>query len=338
MRRSCHAFCSSSWLPPDLQPEVRAGLAVSVVIPVRGRGELVCQTVDSILAQEWPRLEVIVVDDGSADDAAAIVRSTYRDRVKLMALPGGGPSAACNAGLTRASGELLMTFDADDLMLPGSLAALANALAADPSADAAYGSVVRERRDGRRTLTEPSGWPAGDLFPLIPTGFRIRHSSILFRRRLLPADGALFDLLMPGREDAFAVYRLMAAGRFVPVRVPVTLVRAAAAKGRRHDAHVALLAGGTRPVERLLQDPVAGERFRSIGPYLMGNHCRRLAEAAYKTREWALFRRYYAEARGCAPESMRARRWLKRYLVSHCMSVWSAISGAIRRRGSGSGG
>ena len=76
---------------PELQPEAGAEPTVSVVIPVRNHGKLVCQTLDSILTQEWPHLEVIVVDDGSTDDTAAVVSSTYRDRVKLLVLPDAGP-------------------------------------------------------------------------------------------------------------------------------------------------------------------------------------------------------------------------------------------------------
>jgi glycosyltransferase involved in cell wall biosynthesis len=323
MRRSCHAFCGSSWLPPDIQPEGAGGPTISVVVPVRNRADLVCQTLDSILTQEWPRLEVIVVDDGSTDDTPAVVRSAYRDRVKLLVQPNAGPSAARNAGLACASGEFLMTFDSDDLMLPGSLPALAQALAADPSADAAYGSYVHERRDGRRTHLEPAGWPAGDLVPLIPTGLKIRHSSILFRRKLLPADGALFDPLTFKREDTFAVYRLIAAGRFVPVRVPVTLVQAVAGKGRQRRAHAALLADGAGSVERLLRDPVVGGRLQAIAPYLLGTHYRRLAKAAYKKRDWAQFGRYYARAKEYSPPSMRTMPWLKRYLVSQLMGPFS---------------
>jgi glycosyltransferase involved in cell wall biosynthesis len=308
--------------------EAQAQPTISVVVPVRNRAELVCQTLDSILAQQWPSLEIIVVDDGSTDDTAAVVSSRYAGRVRLLVQPNAGPSASRNAGLALASGEFLMTFDSDDLMLPGALAALAQALIQEPSADAAYGSLVHERKDGRRTLVEPHGWPSGDLFPLIPGRLRIRHSSILFRRRLLPEGGALYDPLAFKREDTLAVYRLLASGRFVPARVPVTLLRTVAGRARQQYAHAALLEAGLGPIERLLRDPVVGGRFQSMRDYLLGQHCRHLLGAAYKMREWSLYRQYFALTRRFRPRSVRSLRLVVRYLLSCFMSAWEATPAA----------
>lgn len=314
--------------------DAQAQPPISVVVPVRDRAALVCQTLDSILAQQWPSLEIIVVDDGSTDDTAAVVSSRYGGRVRLLVQPGSGPSAARNAGLALASGEFLMAFDSDDLMLPGSLAPLAQALAQDPSADAAYGSLVHERRNGTRTPVEPHGWPSGDLFPHIPGGLRIRHSSILFRRRLLPEGGALYDPLAFKREDTLAVYRLLATGRFVPACVPVTLLRAVAGRARQQYAYAALLEAGVGPVQRLLRDPVVGGRFRSMRDFLLGQHCRHLLGAAYKMHEWSLYRQYFALTRRYRPRSVRSLRLVARYLLSCLMSVCEAtpVAKAWRHR------
>ena len=63
---------------------------VSVVIPVFNGQDYVCEAIDSALAQEWPHIEVLVIDDGSTDATAHLLRTSYENdaRVRLLAQPG----------------------------------------------------------------------------------------------------------------------------------------------------------------------------------------------------------------------------------------------------------
>ncbi len=91
---------------------------VSVIIPAFNAQSLIADTLDSILAQTYRNLEIIVVDDGSTDNTAAIVRG-YRERVRYYYQENsGGCAVPRNTGIKYSSGDFLCFMDADDLMAP----------------------------------------------------------------------------------------------------------------------------------------------------------------------------------------------------------------------------
>jgi len=100
-------------------PSRRAPL-VSVVIPAYNCARFIGEALDSVFAQDYPELEVVVVDDGSTDDTCAVVEG-YGDRVKLIRQRNAGAAVARNEGMRRASGEYVAFLDSDDLWLPGKL-------------------------------------------------------------------------------------------------------------------------------------------------------------------------------------------------------------------------
>lgn len=94
---------------------------VSIVIPAYNAAALIEETLASILAQTYPSIEIIVVDDGSTDDTVAIVEK-FAPRVQLARQKNsGGCSSPRNHGLRLARGEFVTFFDADDLMVPAKL-------------------------------------------------------------------------------------------------------------------------------------------------------------------------------------------------------------------------
>jgi glycosyltransferase involved in cell wall biosynthesis len=97
------------------------GLKVSIVIPLYNKAPYVRRALDSIAAQTFPDFEVIVVDDGSTDDGARIVKEYGDPRVRLISQANAGPGPARNAGIAQAQGEFTAFLDADDEWLPGYL-------------------------------------------------------------------------------------------------------------------------------------------------------------------------------------------------------------------------
>lgn len=87
---------------------------VSCIVPVFNGERYLTEALDSILAQQYEPLEIIVADDGSTDDTATIIRS-YGDRVRALRQPKSGAPAARNLGLQAARGELIAFLDSDDL-------------------------------------------------------------------------------------------------------------------------------------------------------------------------------------------------------------------------------
>src|SRR5213593_4773866 len=98
---------------------------VSVIMPMRNAERFFAESLHSVLNQQSRGssfdLEVVVVDDGSTDRSARIVREMNDPRIRLVAGPQRGISAAFNAGLAEARGEMIARCDADDLYPPGRL-------------------------------------------------------------------------------------------------------------------------------------------------------------------------------------------------------------------------
>ncbi|BDI06847.1 glycosyltransferase family 2 protein [Sphaerotilus microaerophilus] len=92
-------------------------MLVSIVINNYNYGNFVAQAIESALAQTYPAVEVVVVDDGSRDDSLAVI-SRYGDRVLVIAKANGGQGSAYNIGFLRSHGELVIFLDADDWLYP----------------------------------------------------------------------------------------------------------------------------------------------------------------------------------------------------------------------------
>ena len=94
---------------------------ISVIVPVYNVSAYLPECLDSILSQDYEKLEVILIDDGSTDDSGAICDAyAQRDnRIRVIHQKNGGAAAAKNAGLRAATGEYLSFADSDDFLEPG---------------------------------------------------------------------------------------------------------------------------------------------------------------------------------------------------------------------------
>jgi len=109
------------------------GTSFSLVIPAHDAAQTIAATIASIRTQEGSPVEIVVIDDGSSDGTQAAARDAGATICRSQAQA--GPGAARNAGAALASGRYVWFLDADDLLLPGALAAVAAALARAPQAD-----------------------------------------------------------------------------------------------------------------------------------------------------------------------------------------------------------
>lgn len=206
---------------------------VSVVVPAYNAERYLTECLDSILAQEIPALEVIVVDDGSTDGTRQLV-AAFGARVTYVWQPNSGAcSAPRNHGARIATGEFLSFFDADDVMCPGKLAAQLEVLQRQPAAELVVSDYVNFDHSGDSAASHFATCPAllasarfaGDgndavLDPVASNRILVRDnfsiaSSPLFRRAAFLEVGG-FDESLRASEDFDLVYRI---ARRAPIAV-----------------------------------------------------------------------------------------------------------------------
>ena len=111
---------------------------VTVVTPSFNMARYLPETLESILTQDYPRIEVIVVDACSTDDTPRIL-AEYGERIRVISGKDKGPSDAAQRGFREARGEIFAWLNADDTFLPGAVRTAAEWLVAHPETDVVYG-------------------------------------------------------------------------------------------------------------------------------------------------------------------------------------------------------
>lgn len=104
---------------------------VTVVIPTYNQASYLGEAIDSVLSQDYPRLELVVVDDGSTDDTPSIIAS-HGARIVAIRQPNQGAANALNRGIQAASGELICWLSSDDAFIQGKVRRQVEAFAEDP--------------------------------------------------------------------------------------------------------------------------------------------------------------------------------------------------------------
>jgi glycosyltransferase involved in cell wall biosynthesis len=202
---------------------------VSVIMPTYNTTKWVAATIDSVIAQTYPHVELIVVDDGSQDDTVAVVRqklaNDFRKSWRIIELGANrGPSAARNAGLGVASGDWVQFLDSDDLIPPDKFERqMAFCVDAPADVTAVYSPWRRCYIDGgsitwEGPLIEPDMEGRAPIMCLLgPT--RPLHSAGLAKRSALDRIGG-FDETLRFWECEEVTHRLAKAGRLAPVPSP----------------------------------------------------------------------------------------------------------------------
>lgn len=121
----------------------------SIVTPSYNQARFVEQTLQSVLSQDYPHKEYLVIDGGSTDGSVDIIKR-YADHLDYwLSEPDHGQAHAINKGFTRSRGDVLGWLNSDDTLLPGALTVVAEAFAAHPEIDLVYGDFVYTAPDGQ---------------------------------------------------------------------------------------------------------------------------------------------------------------------------------------------
>lgn len=108
---------------------------ISVVIPLYNKEQIIEKCLHSVLSQDYDDYEVVIVNDGSTDRSADIVKGFEDSRIRYIEQKNGGPSKARNTGVNNAKGEWIVFLDADDELLPGALMYYATLIQAHNTSD-----------------------------------------------------------------------------------------------------------------------------------------------------------------------------------------------------------
>ena len=172
-------------------PQMAAPL-VSVILPVHNREGWVARAIDSVLAQTWQPLELIVVDDGSTDETPRVLER-YADRIAIVTQPHAGAYVARNLGIRHARGELVAFIDSDDAWLPDKLA-LQVPLA--QRAALVFGDAIHmtpERRRTRRTCFRVSPPRRGRVAAAFAWANFVPTTTVLVRRDCIEEAGGFCE-------------------------------------------------------------------------------------------------------------------------------------------------
>ena len=196
---------------------------VSVIIPTHGRPQLLQRAIESAFAAGTD-IEVVVVDDASTDETAAVCRSF--ENIKYVRLAHTqGVAGARNVGVLASSAPYIALLDDDDLRLPGSIDLQLAALSDAPEAALIYGQALFGGATDRVTHDRyPLHCPSGDLFWQLLTQNFVPSGSVLFRRSCLLKTG-MFDRSIAGIDDWDLWIRVAALYPFIALDQPVVIWR-----------------------------------------------------------------------------------------------------------------
>lgn len=210
---------------------------ISVVIPAYNAAWCVARAIDSVLSQAWRDCEVIVVNDGSTDDTAAVLAG-YRKHICVLTQKNAGLSAARNAGIAAARGEWIAFLDADDWWLPAKLAEQMALVGARPDIGFCSTAALIVSPDGQPLDRWDDAGVDGDILrDIFATNATVAGSgsAVLARRSLFEQIGG-FDTALRSLEDIDMWMRLAAVARYACVREPLTcIVRAPGSMSRNRE-------------------------------------------------------------------------------------------------------
>ena len=241
--------------------------SISIVVPSLNQGEFLARTLDSVLDQGYPELELIVEDGGSSDATPAVL-DAYRDRLAHVSSgPDGGQASAVNAGFARSQGEIMAWLNSDDMLLPGALAYVGRYFAEHPEVDVVYGHRVLIDSDDR----EIGRWvmPAHDD-EILSWADYVPQETLFWRREAWDRVGGRLTEEFRFALDWDLLVRMREAGA-TTVRLPRFLGAFRVHEAQKSSAQVETLGVGEmnrlrRRIHGRAVSPV--ETRRAIRPYL----------------------------------------------------------------------
>jgi GT2 family glycosyltransferase len=161
-------------------------------MPSYNHAHFIRAAIDSVLSQNYPHLDLLVMDGGSTDGTLDILKS-YGDKISFVSQKDKGQSDAINQGLARVQGDIVCWLNSDDLFTPQAIQAVVNAFEQHPEVDFVYGNGWAIDENGG--MLGDSGVLPFDLWKLIHQRNFIQQPSCFFRKSLIAKVGAIDESL-----------------------------------------------------------------------------------------------------------------------------------------------
>ncbi len=170
---------------------------VSIIICSYNHANFLPDALNSILYQDYPNIEIVVVDDGSTDNTAEVI-SKYTS-VKYIYKSNAGLAAARNTGISKCIGDFILFLDADDWLLPGAVSINLNFLLENPTAAFVSGGHISVNPNGDIISIEKQEVHSKHFEHLLKFNYIGMHATVLYRRWAL--DFYMFDTSLTGCDD-----------------------------------------------------------------------------------------------------------------------------------------
>jgi glycosyltransferase involved in cell wall biosynthesis len=292
---------------------------VSVVIPCHNYGRSLGAAVESVAAQEDPDWEVVIVDDGSTDSTGSVAeewQSAHPDRIHCVRQDNAGPGAARNHGARRSSGEWLLFFDADNVLLPGALRRYREAASRHGGASLVVAGA-QTLREGIVVDTRNAGQPGDD---------RIGNFAAFVRGELCPFNGGAVMLHRRVVERLAYPENIRTSEDFVFFAQAFSLFDCASAhapavamhrhRGSLRYNRTALDSARDVMIDLLFNPEVLPERAMAYRNEVESTWCLVVSRAFYLHGDYPQAARYYRRGIRLYPRNLRRTSYLGKFLVS----------------------
>lgn len=160
---------------------------ISIITPSFNQGRFLEETILSIINQNYPNLEYIIIDGGSTDNSVDIIKKYETQITYWISEKDSGQSEAINKGYKKATGEIIAWLNSDDLYTPNTLHEIADHFTKNPKVDIVYGDVINFLENGKGLYVD-NQFELQDFFSRIS----IHQPSVFWRREILQ-NSALLD-------------------------------------------------------------------------------------------------------------------------------------------------
>ncbi len=174
------------------------GPLVTIVTPSYNQGRFIKDTIESVLTQDYPHIEYIIMDAASTDSTAEVVKR-YKNRLTWISEKDRGQSHAINKGFRMAKGEIVAWLNSDDVFLPGAVTAAVKGFQHAPNAGAVYGEGYQIDIDGK-VKYKFSFTEKFDLWKLTNVVDYVLQQTVFFRRAALESIGFIDESLHFGMD------------------------------------------------------------------------------------------------------------------------------------------